>query len=173
MGKFDNLKKKVGIVADKATDKAKDVADKDADKAKDVADKAADKAKDLAEISKLNISLADKKKDLEKAYAKIGKGYFFKDADLDTSEAYYEAVRLNTEIEMLQNQIDALKNKEPQEEEAEETAEAKETEEAAEVVEAEEVKEEAKEPEEAKAEEPKEEAPAEENIDDLIKCIKD
>ena len=83
MGKFDNLKKKVGIVADKATDKAKDVADKAADKAKDVADKAADKAKDLAEISKLNISLADKKKDLEKAYAKIGKGYFFKDADLD------------------------------------------------------------------------------------------
>ena len=170
MGKFDNLKKKVGIVADKATDKAKDVADKAADKAKDVADKAADKAKDLAEISKLNISLADKKKDLEKAYAKIGKGYFFKDADLDTSEAYYEAVRLNTEIEMLQNQIDALKNKEPQEEEAEEAQEAAEV---IEVVEAEEVKEEAKEPEEAKAEEPKEEAPAGENIDDLIKCIKD
>lgn len=169
MGKFDNLKKKVGIVADKATDKAKDVADKAADKAKDVADKAADKAKDLAEISKLNISLADKKKDLEKAYAKIGKGYFFKDADLDTSEAYYEAVRLNTEIEMLQNQIDALKNKEPQEEEAE----AQEAAEVIEVVEAEEVKEEAKEPEEAKEEEQKQEAPAEENIDDLIKCIKD
>ena len=170
MGKFDNLKKKVGIVADKATDKAKDVADKAADKAKDVADKAADKAKDLAEISKLNISLADKKKDLEKAYAKIGKGYFFKDADLDTSEAYYEAVRLNTEIEMLQNQIDALKNKEPQEEEAE----AQEAAEVIEVVETEEVKEEeAAEPEEAKAEEQKQEAPAEENIDDLIKCIKD
>ncbi len=170
MGKFDNLKKKVGIVADKATDKAKDVADKAADKAKDVADKAADKAKDLAEISKLNISLADKKKDLEKAYAKIGKGYFFKDADLDTSEAYYEAVRLNTEIEMLQNQIDALKNKEPQEEEAE----AQEAAEVIEVVETEEVKEEeAAEPEEAKEEEQKQEAPAEENIDDLIKCIKD
>ena len=156
MGKFDSLKKKVGIVADKATDKAKDVADK-----------AADKAKDLAEIGKLNVSMADKKKDLEKAYAKIGKSYFLKDPDLDTSEAYYEAVRLNTEIEMLQNQIDALKNKVPPEDVAQEEAAEAET------VEAEEVKEETEEAPAPQAEEKKEEAPAEENIDDLIKCIKD
>ena len=158
MGKFDSLKKKVGIVADKATDKAKDVADK-----------AADKAKVLAEIGKLNVSLADKKKDLEKAYAKIGKGYFMKDADLDTSEAYYEAVRINTEIEILQNQIDALKNKVPPEDIAEEEAEE------AEVIEVEEVTEVTEEAAEAapEAEEKKEEAPAEENVDDLIKCIKD
>ena len=79
MGKFDSFKKKVSDVADKATDKAKDLADK-----------TADKAKDMAEIGKLNMSLADKRKDLDKAYTKLGKGFFEKEENLETSEAYLE-----------------------------------------------------------------------------------
>lgn len=104
MGKFDSFKKKMSDVADKATDKAKDVADK-----------AADKAKDMAEIGKLNMALADKRKDLDKAYTQLGKGYFEKEENLENSEAYLEATALTKEINDLQEQIEILKNKLPEE----------------------------------------------------------
>ena len=99
MGKFDSFKKKMSDVADKATDKAKDFADK-----------TADKAKDMAEIGKLNMSLADKRKDLDKAYTKLGKGFFEKEENLETSEAYLEAEALVKEITDLQTQIEAIKH---------------------------------------------------------------
>lgn len=127
MGKFDSFKKKMSDVADKATDKAKD----------------------LAEIGKLNMSLADKRKDLDKAYTKLGKGFFEKEENLETSEAYLEAEALVKEIADLQTQIEALKNKVPE-------AAAEAAEEVAETVT--EVKENVED--------------AKEDLSDLTKCIK-